>query len=259
MKLTFVTLFPEFFDGPLRTSIPARAEQAGQVSFACVNPREFASGVHRTVDDKPYGGGAGMVMRPVELCAAIDHASSAQPAHRIYLSPQGRPFTQRRARELAALPHLVFVCGRYEGIDERVITSRIDEEISVGDFVLSGGEPAAFCVADAVIRLLDGALGNDESVVDESFSSGLLEYPQFTRPAEFEGEGVPEVLTSGDHGRVERWRRKCSLLRTLHRRPDLLAERSLSDAERALVDDPSLEVPESYYLPQCSKGQKSGG
>lgn len=257
MKITFVTLFPEFFEGPLTTSIPARAQSAGQLEVTFVNPRDFATNVHRTVDDKPYGGGAGMVMRPVELAQAIDRAAPEPArAHRVYLSPQGAPFDQKRARQLAGLEHLVLVCGRYEGVDERVITTRIDEEISVGDFVLSGGEPAAFCVADAVIRLLSGALGNEESIEDESFSAGLLEYPQFTRPASFEGHEVPEVLLSGDHGRVARWRRKVSLLRTMERRPDLIEGRVLSDEDQKILNDPKLEVPATYVR---RRGPESAG
>jgi tRNA (guanine37-N1)-methyltransferase len=222
VKISFVSLFPEFFDGPMGLSIPGRAVRTGVVRWEAVDPRDFASGRHRTVDDAPYGGGAGMVMRPDVMGAAVEWARARNAgAPVILLSPQGAPFRQSHARALAALDGIILVCGRYEGVDERFVDTHVDAEISLGDFVLSGGEPAALAVADAVIRLVPGALGNEASVVEESFSRPLLEHPQFTRPAEYAGRSVPEALTSGDHGRVDRWRARAAWLRTLARRPDL--------------------------------------
>lgn len=256
MHISILTLFPEFFQGPLTTSIPARAIAAGALSVDFRNPRDYATNVHRTVDDTPYGGGAGMVIRAVEMDAALQaaRADDRVPRHVVLMSPQGAPFTQETAERLAKLPGFVVVCGRYEGIDERWIAQRVDQEISLGDFILSGGEPAAFVVIDAVARLLDGAVGNNASIVDESFSQGTLEYPHFTRPITFEGEEVPEILRSGDHGKIAKWRRKVSLLRTQERRPDLWATIELSKSDRKLLDDPRIFVDPRWY--QSARSRK---
>lgn len=223
--LTFhvLTLFPGFFRGPLRETILGRAVSGGEVDVEVTDIRDFASGPHRRADDRPYGGGPGMVMKPGPVVRAIEFASQADPPpQRVLLTPQGAPFDQETAREFAGLEHLVLVCGRYEGVDQRVRDGWIDREISVGDYVLSGGEPAALVVLDAVVRLVPGVLGNDDSLDEESFASGLLEYPHYTRPREFRGREVPEVLLSGDHGRIETWRRQKARERTLERRPDLV-------------------------------------
>jgi tRNA (guanine37-N1)-methyltransferase len=221
MKFTVVTLFPDMFAAPLAAGVVGKAIAAGLIEVAAVNPRDFTSDRHRTVDDTPYGGGPGMVMKPEPLVAAIEQAG-AGGAHRILLSPAGRPLDQARVRELAALPELVIVCGRYEGVDERVAELAIDEELSLGDFVLSGGEPAALALIDAVARHVPGVLGEATSTDEESFEGGLLEYPQYTRPAEFRGMKVPEVLLSGNHQEIARWRDAQSLQRTQERRQDLL-------------------------------------
>lgn len=221
-RAAICTLFPEYFDGPLACSIIGRAIEEGRAEVSRIDIRSFATSKHRVVDDTPYGGGAGMVMRAPELAAATRYARRTAPSGPVvYLTPQGAPFTQARARALAASGGMVVVCGRYEGVDERFIERCVDLELSLGDFVLTGGEPAAVAVLDAVIRLVPGVLGNEASSDDESFSRPLLEYPQFTRPARFEGLEVPEVLRSGDHGRVEAWRDRLALARTAARRPDL--------------------------------------
>ncbi len=215
MKLTVVTLLPEMIrlDG-----VVGRAQEAGLLELATVNPRDFTHDKHRSVDDTPYGGGPGMVMKPEPLLAAI---AQAGPGHRIYLSPAGAPLTQARVRELARLPHLVLVCGRYEGIDQRVVELGIDEELSIGDYVLSGGELGALVVIDAVARYVPGVLGEASSVDDESHSAGLLEYPHYTRPLELDGRAVPAILTSGNHAAIAAWRRTEAMQRTAARRPDL--------------------------------------
>lgn len=216
-----VTIFPGLFPGPLGESITGRALAAGILRLRTVDPRAFTTDRHRTVDDYPYGGGPGMVMRPDPLVAAIESVRRAE-SRVVLLSPAGRLFTQRMAHELAGSPHLVLVCGRYEGIDERVRLATGAEELSLGDYVLSGGELAAMVVLDAVTRLLPGVLGSSESWRDESHTEGLLEYPQYTRPPEFRSLRVPDVLLSGHHGQVAAWRRRQSLERTRERRPELL-------------------------------------
>ena len=251
MRITIISLFPEFFDGPLSVSIPARVIQAGLATVDFLQPRDFATNVHRTVDDTPYGGGAGMVMRAPELAAAVTSLRDAGDRRPVLLmTPQGPPLRQQHAATLAGEDGFIVVCGRYEGIDERFIERYVDQEVCIGDFVLSGGEPAALCLVDAVLRLLPGALGNDHSAVDESFTDGLLEYPQFTRPPTFEDIDVPEVLRSGDHGRVARWRRKVSLLRTEHRRPDLWQHHELSRDDQRVLADERLAVESWLYLPR---------
>jgi tRNA (guanine37-N1)-methyltransferase len=218
-----VTLFPELFPGPLGASVIGRGAGEGLWSLNLTQLRDFATDRHRSVDDTPAGGGAGMVLRADVLAAAIDSVSDQNdPRPRLLMSPRGRPLTQARARALAAGPGVVLVCGRFEGVDERVIEARNLEEVSIGDYVLAGGEVAAMVLLEAVVRLIPGVLGADDSHADESFENGVLEYPQYTRPALFEAREIPAVLTSGDHGKVERWRREASEKLTRARRPDLL-------------------------------------
>jgi len=218
-----ITLFPELFPGPLGASVLGRGLADGLWSLGTTQLRDFATDRHRTVDDTPSGGGAGMVLKPDILARAIDAVSPADdPRPRLLMSPRGVPLTQARARALAAGPGAVIVCGRFEGVDQRVIEARQLEEISIGDYVLAGGEVAAMVLLEAVVRLLPGVLGAAQSHVDESFENGLLEYPQYTRPQLFEGREIPAVLTSGDHGKVDSWRRAESEALTRARRPDLL-------------------------------------
>ena len=218
-----ITLFPELFPGPLGASVIGRGAAEGRWSLQLTQLRDFASDKYRTVDDTPAGGGAGMVLKPDVLAAAIDSiADQNDPRPRLLMSPRGTPFTQARARTLAAGPGVVIVCGRFEGVDERVIEARNLEEVSIGDYVLAGGEVAAMVLLEAVVRLIPGVLGKDESNTDESFENGVLEYPQYTRPPLFEGRQIPAILTSGDHGKVEAWRREQALALTRARRPDLL-------------------------------------
>jgi tRNA (guanine37-N1)-methyltransferase len=218
-----ITLFPELFPGPLGASVIGRGAGEGLWSLQLTQLRDFATDKHRSVDDTPAGGGAGMVLRADVLAAAIDSVSQQDdPRPRLLMSPRGRPLTQERVRALAAGPGVVIVCGRFEGVDERIIEARNLEEVSIGDYVLAGGEVAAMVLLEAVVRLIPGVLGADDSHADESFENGVLEYPQYTRPAQFEGREIPPVLTSGDHGKVERWRREESEKLTRSRRPDLL-------------------------------------
>jgi len=220
-----LTLFPELFPGPLGASVTGTALEKGLWGLDVLNFRDFASDKHRSVDDTPAGGGPGMVLRPDIAAKAIDAAVEISPtARRIYLSPRGRPFDQNLAREFASSDGLILVCGRFEGLDERVITSRNLEEVSIGDFVMTGGEMAAFCLLDAVVRLKDGVLGAQSSLDNESFEGGMLEHPHYTRPRDFEGELIPDVLLSGDHGKIEKWRNEQSLKLTKERRPDLLKD-----------------------------------
>ena len=233
MRIDVFTIFPGYFTGPLDASLLERARRAGVLDVRVHDPRPFATDPHRSVDDTPFGGGAGMVLRPEPLFAAVEAADPPRPL--FLLGPAGRPFDQARARGLAATPGFSLLCGRYEGVDERVAAHLCDEELSVGDYVLAGGEAAALVVIEAVARLVPGVVGNDASCGHDSFSTGLLEEPQYTRPAEFRGWEVPEVLRSGDHARVERWRRAAALRRTIERRPDLLAGRDLTPDEQALL------------------------
>ncbi len=233
LRIDLVTLFPDYFDVPLRTSVIGRAAERGILELSVVDLRQYGLGRHRSVDDTPYGGGAGMVMRPEPLFAAIEPLRRAG-ASVILLDPAGEPLTDVLARELSGAGHLALVCGRYEGIDERVRTS-IDREVSVGDYVLSGGEPAALVLVDAVGRLVPGVIDADSSAGD-SFADGLLEHPQYTRPETFNGITVPAVLLSGHHGEVQRWRRREALRRTLRRRPDLLGGAPLTDADHAELE-----------------------
>lgn len=235
MRIHVVTLFPEMFGSVLRAGLLGKAIAAGALEVRFTNPRDFTSDRHRTVDDTPYGGGSGMVMMPGPIVEALESLGDPRP-HRVLLTPQGRPFRQADARRLSGMPTIALVCGRYEGVDERV-RSFVDEELSLGDFVLLGGEVAAMAVIEATVRLLPGVLGNEASAEDESHVAGLLEYPQYTRPAEFRGMGVPEVLKSGDHGRIARWRRREALRRTRDRRPDLFERLALSDEDRARLTE----------------------
>jgi tRNA (guanine37-N1)-methyltransferase len=225
MHIEVVTLFPELIQQSLKVGVLGRAVERGIVKVGCEDPRAFTRDVHRTVDDRPYGGGPGMVLKPEPMSAAIDAAAARAPAGspRVYMSAQGVPFRQALAEEFAKLPGLVLVAGRYEGLDERVIESRIDREVSVGDYVLSGGEFPALVVIDAVARLLPGVLGDERSNVEESFDAGLLDWPHYTRPVEFEGRTVPQVLQGGHHADIQRWRLKQAVARTWLRRPDLIA------------------------------------
>lgn len=220
---SIITLFPELFPGPLGASVIGRGMADGLWQLETTQLRNFATDRHRTVDDTPSGGGAGMVLKPDILAKAIDAVSpEGDTRPRLLMSPRGKPLTQARVRELAAGPGAVIVCGRFEGIDQRVIEARELEEVSIGDYVLAGGEVAAMVLLEAVVRLIPGVLGAAESHADESFENGLLEYPQYTRPQQFEGREIPDVLTSGDHGKVEKWRRAESEKLTRARRPDLL-------------------------------------
>ena len=239
MLIRIVTLFPDMVETIARFGVVSRGVERGLLGLQTVNPRDFTTDAHRTVDDRPYGGGPGMVMKYEPLAAAIGKAQEDLPSDSpvICLSPQGKRFDQACARRLAELDGLVLVAGRYEGIDERVIDARVDEELSLGDFVLSGGEIPAMAVVDAVARLVPGVLGDAESAANDSFGEALLDHPHYTRPEVVAGRSVPEVLLSGDHERIARWRRREALGRTHERRPDLLAGRELSADEQALLDE----------------------
>ena len=239
MKIEVVTLFPRLIAGALEFGVVGRAIARGLLSVGTEDPRAHTSDVHRTVDDRPYGGGPGMVMKPEPLLAAIRAAQARLPAGspRLYLSAQGERFGQAVAQELAARPGMVLIAGRYEGVDERVIELGSDRELSVGDYVLSGGELPALTVIDAVARLLPGVLGDERSSVEESFAQGLLDWPQYTRPEIFEGKAVPAVLLSGDHADIRRWRLEQALARTAERRPDLLRTAQLADEAQRLLEE----------------------
>jgi tRNA (guanine37-N1)-methyltransferase len=235
MHFHVVTLFPELFASVIEASMLKKGQERGALRFSFYDIRAFATDKHRVTDDTPYGGGQGMVMKPEPLTAAIEATGSgAQRPHRVLLCPQGAPFSEARARALAEYADVALVCGRYEGVDERVRAS-VDEELSIGDYVLSGGEIAAIAVIDAVARYVPGVLGCAQSAEEESFRAQLLEYPQYTRPVEFRGARVPDVLLSGDHQAIARWRRQEALRRTWERRPDLLERAELSAEDRAFL------------------------
>ena len=237
MRFDVVTLLPEMFEAA-RLGVTGRAFERGQAQLRLWNPRDYTHDVHRTVDDRPYGGGPGMVMKVEPLRAAILDAKRAAPGSRVaYLSPQGRRFDQQAAVELAGRDGLILVAGRYEGVDERIIARHVDEEWSIGDYVLSGGELAALVLMDVVLRLRPGVLGHEDSAAQDSYTAGLLDCPHYTRPEEIDGLQVPAVLLSGNHEAIRRWRLGQALGRTWERRPDLLAQRALSDEERKLLDD----------------------
>ncbi len=245
MDISILTLFPGMFTGPLDQSIIGRARERGLASITLHNIRDYAHDRHHVVDDAPFGGGPGMVMKPEPLFLAVEAVRAdlaarqgediAEAAPVILLSPQGRPFTQAVARELAAHAALIFICGRYEGVDARAEEALATDVISVGDYVLTGGEIPAMAIVDAVVRLLPGVLGDESSAVEESFSEGLLEGPSYTRPAEYRGMAVPDILLSGDHGAVAKWRRQQALLRTRQRRPDLLKDAPLTEEDLAYL------------------------
>ncbi|MBT7176377.1 MAG: tRNA (guanosine(37)-N1)-methyltransferase TrmD [Gammaproteobacteria bacterium] len=239
MWIGVVSLFPEMFKAVTDYGISRRAVENGLLALEVWNPREFTEDKHRTVDDKPYGGGPGMLMKVQPLKDAINAAKSKAQAQCpvIYLSPQGKPLEQADLASLAMLPEVILVAGRYEGIDERLIESAIDMEVSIGDFVASGGELPAMLLIDGVTRLLPGAVGDADSVEQDSFSNGLLDYPQYTRPETEDGLTVPEVLMSGDHGQIARWRKMQSLGRTYEKRPDLITARTLTEEEKQLLDE----------------------
>lgn len=240
MRVDVITAFPDIFEPVVGSAMLGIARSKGALEFATHDLRDWAlPGVHRQIDDAPYGGGSGMVLRPEPVFEALDavRAMDPRPPFVVLMSPQGEPFSQTRAEDLAQRERVVFLCGRYEGFDER-IRSLADLELSIGDYVLTGGELAAMVVIDAVTRLLPGVLGGETSAHDESFTTGLLEYPHYTRPAEYRGMDVPEVLRSGDHARIARWRREQSLLRTARRRPDLLeSDIDMDETERRLIED----------------------
>jgi tRNA (guanine37-N1)-methyltransferase len=249
LAVDLVTLFPDMVAGPLAASIPGRILEQGLASVRVHDLRTWGIGRHRSVDDAPYGGGAGMVLRPEPVAGALAALRRADSTV-ILLAPAGEPFAQARAEDLASRPHLILLCPRYEGVDER-IRDMADLELSIGDYVLTGGELAALVVVDAVLRLLPGAI-EAASLEDESFARGLLEYPQFTRPAVFDGRGVPDVLVSGDHAAVRRWRLRESIRRTLERRPDLLERRSWSPEEARLLADVRLKAEADPSPPPAS-------
>jgi tRNA (guanine37-N1)-methyltransferase len=242
MKFDILTLFPDMFSSPFQESILAKAIGKGLIEVRTINIRDFALDKHQVVDDAPYGGGQGMVMKVEPIARAIEQVKMGNPsAWTIYLTPEGKPLNQEILRELSSRSHLILLCGRYEGVDERVRQLFIDEEISIGDYVLTGGELAAMVLIDAVSRLLPGVLGSDRSAEEDSFFGSSLEYPQYTRPASFRGHEVPEVLLSGNHQTISLWRRKEALRRTWLRRPELLSEASLSEEDKKLLEEISKE------------------
>ena len=239
MRIDILTLFPAMFSGVFGESILKKAQEKHAVTFNVINFREFADNKHKTVDDYPYGGGAGMVLKPQPIFDAVENlrkSTNHQPRI-ILLCPQGERYTQEKAEELAKEKHLILICGHYEGYDERIREHLVTDEISIGDYVLTGGELGAMVIADSVVRLLPGVLGNEDSPVRDSYSSGLLEHPQYTRPADFRGMKVPEVLLSGNHKLVEEWRQKESLRRTFLRRPDLLERYPLTEKQQQWLED----------------------
>jgi tRNA (guanine37-N1)-methyltransferase len=245
MKIDIVTIFPEMVEAGLMHGVIGRARQAGVLDVAVHNLRDFTSDRHRVVDDVPFGGGPGMVLKPEPMFAAVEAISGRRgvPNTVLLMSPAGTPFTQAEARRLAALPHVVVLCGRYEGVDERVREHLATEEMSIGDYVLSGGELPALVVVDAVGRLVPGVVGDTQSVEADSFTRGLLDYPHYTRPAEYRGHRVPDVLVSGHHGEIAKWRRQEAVRRTRDRRPDLLASAPLTDDERKFLEQERAARP----------------
>lgn len=237
MRIDIMTLFPEMCESVLRESIVGRARAAGLLEIHCRDIRAYTLDKHRRVDDTPYGGGMGMLLQadPINRCFSSICEENGERPRLIYLSPKGKTLTQQRVRELAEMPGLCLLCGHYEGVDERVIEELVDEQISIGDYVLTGGELPALVLADAVARMLPGVLSDEECFTEESHFSGLLEYPQYTRPFEWHGKEVPAVLLSGHHANIKKWRREQSLLETLRRRPELLEQAELSDADRAFL------------------------
>ena len=244
MQFGIISIFPEMFQALTEQGVTGRAVTSGLVSIDCWNPRDFTTDRHQTVDDRPYGGGPGMVMKVEPLAQAIDAAKAklGSQSKVIYLSPQGRKLDQAGAEELAKQDGLIFLAGRYEGVDERLIQTQVDEEWSIGDYVLSGGELAAMVMMDSIIRLVPGVLGHELSAVEDSFVDGLLDCPHYTRPDNHDGEQVPNILLSGDHKKIKQWRLKQALGRTWQRRPDLLEQRPLDKNEQALLQEYMREV-----------------
>ena len=238
MKIDILSLFPEMFEGVLHSSIMKKAQENEAVTFDVTNFRDFSENKHKKVDDYPYGGGAGMLLKAEPLFAAVEAVTGGTTTvpRVVLLCPQGERFTQSKAEELSKEEHLVFICGHYEGYDERIRQHLVTDELSIGDFVLTGGELAAMTIVDSVVRLLPNVLGNTESPVLDSFSTGLLEHPQYTRPANFNGMEVPEILLSGNHAKIDQWREEQSLLRTYERRKDLLETAPLSDHQKKLLE-----------------------
>ncbi len=232
MRFDILTLFPDMFKGPFDESIIRRGQDKGLIQIGLHQIRDYALDRHHTVDDSPYGGGAGMLMKPEPIAACIEEAKKFNPEATVLLTtPQGKPLKQKLAQELSDKSGLLIICGRYEGVDDRIRERYVDMEICVGDFVLSGGELAAMVILDTVTRLIPGVLGSDESATSDSFSNGILEYPQYTRPPEFNGMKIPEVLLSGNHAEIARWRREQALIRTAENRPDLLKQADITDKE----------------------------
>lgn len=246
MRFDILTIFPDLLKSPLQEGIIRRALQSGKIDVKLTNIRDFAIDKHAMTDDRPFGGGEGMVMKPEPLAAAIHHAQSGcdEESHVVLMSPQGRQYDQVKAEELAQRKNIILICGRYEGVDER-IRHFVDEEISIGDYILTGGELAAMVIIDSVTRLLPGVLGCAESVETDTFSRGGLKYPQYTRPQEFEGQEVPEILLSGDHGKIAQWRFAASVRITMEKRPDLLAEMSFSKDELHILEKHGVLLVES--------------
>ena len=251
MKIAILTIFPEMFVSPLSVSILGRARDEGLLTVDTVDIRPYSAMKHKNTDDYPFGGGAGMVMTPQPIVDAVEATRArGYTGPCLYMSPRGKPLTQEKVRELARLDGFLLLCGHYEGVDERALQLGVDEEISLGDFVLTGGELAAMAIVDAVSRLVPGVLGSSESAVEESFSDGLLEYPQYSRPREYRGLSVPEVLVNGNHAEINRWRRKQALLETLRRRPGLFDKAPMTEKERAetlaaLREETETHPPES--------------
>lgn len=246
MHIDILTLFPEMLEGFFNSSILKRAADRGQFQYNFINFRDFAMNKHKKVDDYPYGGGAGMVLTPQPIFDAVDYAKNQRETNPrvILMCPQGETYNQKKAEELAQEEHLIIICGHYEGYDERIREHLVTDEISIGDYVLTSGEIGALVVVDSVMRLLPNVLGNVESAKEDSFSTGLLEHPHYTRPADFRGMKVPEVLLQGNHAEIDRWRMKMALKRTYERRPDLLERKSLTDEEKVLLEEVKKELAE---------------
>jgi tRNA (guanine37-N1)-methyltransferase len=244
MRVDILTLFPKIFSGPFEESIIKRAREKGLIEIRVVNIRDYTTDKHRTADDRPFGGGPGMVLKPEPIFAAVEELKGEGRARVILTTPQGRLFTQDYARDLAKEDHIIIICGRYEGVDERVREALVTDAISIGDYVLTGGELAAMVIVDAVARLIPGVLGNEDSITEDSFWRGLLGYPQYTRPASFRGMRVPDVLLSGNHAMIARWRRKESLRRTLYYRPELLQKAELEEEDIKLLEEIKREMGE---------------
>ena len=242
MKIDYLTLFPEMFDGVLNHSILKRAQDSDLLQVNTVNFRDYSINKHNQVDDYPYGGGQGMVLKPEPVFNAMEDLAVSDNTRVILMCPQGETFTQRKAQELSQAEHIVFICGHYEGYDERIRSNLVTDEISIGDYVLTGGELPAMTMTDAIVRLIPGVLGNAQSHQDDSFSDGLLEFPQYTRPREFKGLTVPDVLLSGNHANIEQWRHEQKLIRTYNKRPDLLENYALTKQDEEILEKYKLEL-----------------